>query len=1043
MFKKWLLVIALTTIIINISCRRNPTASENTAPTASFSINPTSGTTETTFSFDASSSSDIEDETDVLQVRWDWENDGEWDTDYRTIKSIIHKFSEPGTYIVVLEVKDTEALTNIDVDTVNVITANTVPTASFTVDPTSGTTETTFTFDASGSNDNEDETDVLQVKWDWENDGTFDTNYSTTKTATHQFNSEGTYPVKLEVKDSAGLTNADTISVIVSIANTAPTASFTVSPTLGTTATTFTFDASGSSDNEDATSVLQVRWDWENDGTYDTNYSTTKTATHQYSAVGIYTAKLEVKDSGGLTDTTVVIVTVENTAPTASFTINPTLGTITTTFNFNASGSSDNEDATSVLQVRWDWENDGTYDTNYSTTKTATHQYSAVGIYTAKLEVKDPGGLTNTAVMTVNVENTAPTASFTINPTSGTPTTTFTFDASSSSDNEDATSVLQVRWDWENDGTYDTNYSTTKTATHQYTSTGTYTVKLEVKDSDEWVNSTTKIVSVQESGNVVTIPDANFKALIRVALSKPSGDITELDMGTITSLNGSGWNISDISGIEYCTNLQSLNLEHNQIIDISDLSSLTNLGWLDLNNNQITNIYPLIQNSGIASGDIIYLNDNPLSTTSINTYIPQLEARGVTIYYDGGTGTVITLSDSNFEALIRTTLGKPTGNITDADMETIITLNGSGWNIADISGIEYCTNLQTLNLEHNNVVDLSDLSGLTNLHWIDLDNNQIASILPLVNNSGIASGDIVYLNDNPLNTTSINTYIPQLEARGVTVYSNTATVVTFSDSNFEALIRSTLGKPTGNITDSDMETITAIVGSGWIISDISGIEYCTNLQSLNLENNNIVDISDLSGLTNIGWLDLSDNQITNILPLVNNSGIASGDIVYLNDNPLSTTSINTYIPQLEARGVTVNYDGSTVVTIPDANFRAVIRETLGKPTGDITQLDMESIIALDGNSRSISDISGIEYCTNLQTLNLEDNNIVDISDLAGLTDLNFIDLSHNQISDIEPLVNNSGIASGDIIYLTTNPLSTTSTNTYIPQLQTRGVTVYN
>ena len=156
MFKKWLLVLALAIVIINISCKKNPTAPENTAPTASFIISPTSGTTETTFNFDAGSSTDYEDETSALLVRWDWENDGVWDTDYRTIKTITHKFSLSGTHTIILEVKDTGDLTSTVTDTVNVSIANTAPTASFTVDPTIGTTATFFNFDASGSTDNED-----------------------------------------------------------------------------------------------------------------------------------------------------------------------------------------------------------------------------------------------------------------------------------------------------------------------------------------------------------------------------------------------------------------------------------------------------------------------------------------------------------------------------------------------------------------------------------------------------------------------------------------------------------------------------------------------------------------------------------------------------------------------------------------------------------------------------------------------------------------------------------------------------------------------
>jgi len=98
----------------------------------------------------------------------------------------------------------------------------------------------------------------------------------------------------------------------IASANTVPTASFTVNPTTGTTATTFTFDASSSTDNEDATTALQVRWDWTNDGTYDTDFSTTKIATHQYADVENYTIELEVKDTGGLTHTTTKQVIVSN-----------------------------------------------------------------------------------------------------------------------------------------------------------------------------------------------------------------------------------------------------------------------------------------------------------------------------------------------------------------------------------------------------------------------------------------------------------------------------------------------------------------------------------------------------------------------------------------------------------------------------------------------------------------------------------------------------------------------------------------------------------
>ena len=116
----------------------------------------------------------------------------------------------------------------------------------------------------------------------------------------------------MEVKDSGGLTNTTTKQITVTSQNTPPVASFTVSPGSGQIGTTFQFDASGCTDSEDPTSALQIRWDWENDGYWDTNYSTTKTKSHQYNSEGTKTIKLEVKDTGNLTATTTRQVTIGN-----------------------------------------------------------------------------------------------------------------------------------------------------------------------------------------------------------------------------------------------------------------------------------------------------------------------------------------------------------------------------------------------------------------------------------------------------------------------------------------------------------------------------------------------------------------------------------------------------------------------------------------------------------------------------------------------------------------------------------------------------------
>src|SRR5438093_1503571 len=93
-----------------------------------------------------------------------------------------------------------------------------------------------------------------------------------------------------------------------------PTADFGWTPTSGDASTVFTFTAQVS-DDRDPPSAIQVRWDWTGDGTWDTGWSTTKTATHSYSSTGNKTVVVQAIDSGGLTATQSRVVSVTAVPP--------------------------------------------------------------------------------------------------------------------------------------------------------------------------------------------------------------------------------------------------------------------------------------------------------------------------------------------------------------------------------------------------------------------------------------------------------------------------------------------------------------------------------------------------------------------------------------------------------------------------------------------------------------------------------------------------------------------------------------------------------
>lgn len=100
--------------------------------------------------------------------------------------------------------------------------------------------------------------------------------------------------------------------------NNAPDAQFTINPPAGIIGTSFTFDATGSTDDLDEQTNLQYRWDFESDGNWDSNWSSSPTVNKTYSEAGSYLVTLQVMDSAKLIGTITHKVNVGGGAGTAN-----------------------------------------------------------------------------------------------------------------------------------------------------------------------------------------------------------------------------------------------------------------------------------------------------------------------------------------------------------------------------------------------------------------------------------------------------------------------------------------------------------------------------------------------------------------------------------------------------------------------------------------------------------------------------------------------------------------------------------------------------
>ena len=102
--------------------------------------------------------------------------------------------------------------------------------------------------------------------------------------------------------------------------------------------------------------------------------------------------------------------------------------------------------------------------------------------------------------------------------------------------------------------------------------------------------------------------------------------------------------------------------------------------------------------------------------------------------------------------------------------------------------------------------------------------------------------------------------------------------------------------------------------------------------------------------------------------------------------------------------MTALYTSPQVVSIPDVNLAAVLREALDlSDEANITQLDMLKLRGLFAGDREIKNLKGLEYARNLKDLHLDHNQIQDIAVLAKLPNLASLYLSTNQIQDFSPV----------------------------------------
>jgi Leucine-rich repeat (LRR) protein len=388
----------------------------------------------------------------------------------------------------------------------------------------------------------------------------------------------------------------------------------------------------------------------------------------------------------------------------------------------------------------------------------------------------------------------------------------------------------------------------------------------------------------------VYFPDANLKAAVEAALGKANP--TPTDMLGLTSLIANSKGITNLTGLEYATNLTVLSLCYNHsITDISPLAGLTSLTALYLDINQITYISPL---AGLTNLTYLDLSHNQITDISPLAGLTSLTALSL------GSNSITDIS--------------PLAGLTSLE-NVHLPFNS----ITDISPLAGLTSLRDLNLGFNSITDISPLAGLTSLTSLQLWNNTITEISPL---AGLISLTSLILSNNTI--TDISPVAGLTSLTYLYLYDNQITDIS----------------PLAGLT-----SLTNLLLSGNQITDISPLAGLTSLTHLQLYDNQISDISPLAGMTNLCGLYLYNNPLNCpaydiYIPMIeaNNPGI------YLTYDPRPPECLNK--PPVANAGQDVNtpilfelnLDGSGSYD-PDGDYPLVYCwQILSNPQGSTAEL---------------------------------------------------------------------------------------------------------
>ncbi len=433
-----------------------------------------------------------------------------------------------------------------------------------------------------------------------------------------------------------------------------------------------------------------------------------------------------------------------------------------------------------------------------------------------------------------------------------------------------------------------------------------------------------------DMGKKVTFNNPQLESIVRSILNIPEGPLYESELSKIREIKNN-WPstqnmLSNLNGIEYLTNLatldlignnisdisplkglklRSLDLSYNHIEDISSLSTMTSLTSLNLSHNNISDITPLASLSALR---ILNLSSNNIKDINVIKNLKNLESLDLSSNHISdvtpieGLGQSILSLDISYNPI-------PFSQLKFIENWTQLhNLGMSGFNLdsSQITFVSRFSSLRSLDLGFNRLTNITPLASLTGLRELFLYSNMIKDISPLANLKNLEwlnAGANMISNLSPLQNL---THLKFLDLE-INKISDISPLVNLSNLEILNLNFNKINLKYTPSFDNMLHLIWLMLNSN-DISDFTIISTAPDLWILDISSNDISDISPLGTMKYLLRVDLSSNKINSMNAIINDMYLKIGSIIDVSKNQVtSSPDFASSVNKLEGRGVKVIY----------------------------------------------------------------------------------------------------------------------------------------